>query len=103
MSRLKSLKEKLSGYGIDLFTLGYPINLSRGEKIGKNVCNDMCQVKILGKEKLNEFVRQRLINGKVWLLDTVKKNGIESERNQKLKLLQLFKVVKHLDISLTYP
>ena len=42
---LKSFKEKLSGYGIDPFTLGYPINLSREEKIDKNVCNDMCQVK----------------------------------------------------------
>ena len=27
-SHLKSLKEKLSGYGIGPFTLGYPINLS---------------------------------------------------------------------------
>ena len=45
-SHLKSLKEKLSGYGIDLFTLGYPINLSRGEKIDKNVYNDTCQVEI---------------------------------------------------------
>ena len=27
------LKEKISGYGIDPFTLGYPINLSRGEKL----------------------------------------------------------------------
>ena len=30
LSYLKSLKEKNSGYGIDPFTLGYPINLSRG-------------------------------------------------------------------------
>ena len=43
-SDLKSLKEKLSG--IDPFTLGYPINLSRGEKIDRNVYNDMCQVEI---------------------------------------------------------
>ena len=31
-SHLKSLKEKNSGYGIDPFTLGYPSNLSRGER-----------------------------------------------------------------------
>ena len=43
---LKSLKEKLPGYGVDLFTLGYPINLSRGEKIHKNVYNDTYQVEI---------------------------------------------------------
>ena len=43
---LKSLKVKLSGYGVDLFTLGYPINLSSGEKIDKNVYNDTCQVEI---------------------------------------------------------
>ena len=29
----------------------------------------MCQVEILGKEKLNEFIQQRLINGKVEFLD----------------------------------
>ena len=68
LSYLKSLEEKLSGYGIDLFTLGYPINLSRGEKINKNVYNDMCQVEILGKGKLNELIQERLINGKVRFL-----------------------------------
>ena len=40
LSHVKSLKEKLSGYGKDPFTLGYPINLSSGEKIDKNVYND---------------------------------------------------------------
>ena len=44
---LKSLKKKLLGYGIDPYTLSYPINLSRGEKIYKNVYNDMCQSEIL--------------------------------------------------------
>ena len=29
----------------------------------------MCQVEISGKEKLNEFIQQRLINGKVEFLD----------------------------------
>ena len=51
LSHVKSLKEKLLGYGIDPFTLGYPINLSSGKKIDKNVHNDMCYVEILGKEK----------------------------------------------------
>ena len=44
---VKSLKKKLSEYEIDPSTLGYPINLSRGEKVDKNVYNDMCQVEIL--------------------------------------------------------
>ena len=56
MSHLKPLKKKLSGYGIDWFTLGYPINLSRGEKVYKNVYNDMCRAEILGKIKRNEFI-----------------------------------------------
>ena len=43
MSYLKFLKEKLSGYGIDQFLLDYPINLSRGGKIDRNIYNDMCQ------------------------------------------------------------
>ena len=64
---LKSLKEKLSGYGIDPFTLVYIINLSRREKIAKIFYNE-----ILGKEKLNEFLQERLINGKCGFLDTVK-------------------------------
>ena len=29
----------------------------------------MCQVEILGKEKLNKFIQQRLINEKVEFLD----------------------------------
>ena len=44
---LKSLNKKLSGYGTDPYTLSYPINLSRGEKIYENVYNDMCQGEIL--------------------------------------------------------
>ena len=47
---IKFLKKKLSGYGIDPSTLGYPINLSRGEKVDKNIYNDMCQVEILVKK-----------------------------------------------------
>ena len=50
LSHLKSWKEKLSGYGTDVFTLGYEINLLRGEKADKNVYNDMCQVEVLGKK-----------------------------------------------------
>ena len=56
MSHLKPLKKKLWGYGIDSFTLDYPINLSRGEKVDKNVYNGMCRVEILGKIKRNEFI-----------------------------------------------
>ena len=47
LSHLKFLKEKLSGYGIDPFKLGYPINLSIGENIDKSFYNDMCQMKFL--------------------------------------------------------
>ena len=90
MSHLKSLKKK-SGSGIDPFTLGYPINLSRGEKIDKNLYNDNDQVEILGKEKLNEFIQERLINGKLGFLDTIKKNnvktGIKSEKKSKNKIV----------------
>ena len=70
LSHLKYFKEKLSGYGTDQFILGYQINLSRGEKVNKNVYNNMCQVEILGKKNLNEFIQERLINGKVGFLDT---------------------------------
>ena len=81
------MKEKLSGYGIDPLTLGYPINLLRGEKIDKNVDNHMRQVEILRKEKMNEFIQGRLINGKVGFLDTIKKrqyqNGIEIRKKVK--------------------
>ena len=64
------MKEKLSEYGTDQFTVCHLINLSRREKIDKNVYNDMCQAEILGKEKLNEFIQEGLINGKVRFLDT---------------------------------
>ena len=87
---VKSLKEKLSGYGIDPFTLGCPINLSRGKKIDKNVYNDMCQAEIFEKEKLNRFFQERLINGKVGFLYRIKKiknlkTGIKSEKKLKSK------------------
>ena len=42
MLHLKLVKEKLSGYEIDPFTLGYPINLSRGENVDENVYKEMC-------------------------------------------------------------
>ena len=68
----------------------------------------MCKVEILGKEKVNEFFQERLINWKVVFLDTIKKNklktGIKSEKSQKVKLFQLFKwTAKDLDLLLTYP
>ena len=47
LSHLKFLREKLSGYGIDPFKLGYPINLSIEENIDKSFYNDMCQMKFL--------------------------------------------------------
>ena len=74
MSYLKFLKEKLSGYGIDQFLLDYPINLSRGGKIDRNIYNDMCKAEILGKEKLNEFIQECLINGKVGFFNKVKQS-----------------------------
>ena len=37
LPHVKSLTEKLSGYGVDRFTLVYPINLSSGEKIDENI------------------------------------------------------------------
>ena len=52
LSYLKCLKENLSGYGINPFILGYPINLTRREKIDKNVYNNMCQVEILRERKI---------------------------------------------------
>ena len=91
MLHLKSLKEKLSGYGADPFTLGYPINLARGEKVDNNGYNDMCQIEILGIEKLNGLFQKRLIDGKVGFLDTIKKNnvktGINSEKKSKSKIV----------------
>ena len=66
-SHLKSLKEKLSGYGSDPLTLGYPINLTRGEKIDKNVDNDMRQVEILGKTKFYRVYPCALILRKSWI------------------------------------
>ena len=87
------MKEKLSGYGTDSCALGYPINLSRGEKIDENVYNDMCQVEILGKEELNKFIHERLFNGKVELLDAIKKNnlktGIRSGKKSKNKIASI--------------
>ena len=75
---VKYCKEKLSGYGIDPFTLGYPIKLSSGEKNGKNIYNNMCKVEILRKEKFYNFIQERLINGKIGVSDPVKKNNLKT-------------------------
>ena len=74
LSHLKFLKEKLSGHGIDPFLLDYPINLWRGGEIDRNVYNDICQVEILGKEKLNKFFQEYLIDGKVEFFNKVKQS-----------------------------
>ena len=37
----------------------------------------MCQVKILGKEKWNEFIQEHVINRKVGFLDIIKKNSLK--------------------------
>ena len=71
-----------------------------------NVYTDMYKFEISGKEKLNEFIQERLINGKVGFLDKEKiisRLELKQKKIQKIKLLQLFKrIAKHLDLSLTY-
>ena len=69
----------------------------------------MSQVEILEKEKLNEFIQERLINGKVGFLDTIKKSnlktGIKSEKKSKNEIIlalqedcQAFAISNHLHI-----
>ena len=71
-----------------------------------NVYTDMYKFEISGKEKLNEFIQERLINGKVGFLDKEKiisRLELKQKKIQKIKLFQLFKrIAKHLDLSLTY-
>ena len=71
-----------------------------------NVYTDMYKFEISGKEKLNEFIQERLINGKVGFLDKEKiisRLELKQKKIQKIKLFQLFKrTAKHLDLSLTY-
>ena len=66
----------------------------------------MYKFEISGKEKLNEFIQERLINGKVGFLDKEKiisRLELKQKKIQKIKLFQLFKrTAKHLDLSLTY-
>ena len=94
-SHLKSLKEKLSGYGSDPLTLGYPINLTRGEKIDKNVDNDMRQVEILGKIKMNmslsmcTYFTEKLDFLMQWR-KTISKLELNQNKSQKIKLFHLF-------------
>ena len=50
------------------------MSLSRGKKIDKNVYDGMCgKVEIWGKEKLNGFFQERLINRKFGFFDAIKK------------------------------
>ena len=71
-----------------------------------NVYTDMYKFEISGKEKLNEFIQERLINRKVGFLDKEKiisRLELKQKKIQKIKLFQLFKrIAKHLDLSLTY-
>ena len=71
-----------------------------------NVYTDMYKSEISGKEKLTEFIQERLINGKVGFLDKEKiisRLELKQKKIQKIKLFQLFKrIAKHLDLSLTY-
>ena len=51
----------------------------------------MCQVKISGREILNEFVQECLINGKIGLFNSIKKSnlktGLKSEKKSKNKIV----------------
>ena len=38
----------------------------------------MCQIETLGKEKLNKFINERLIKGKVGFFDPIKKNNLQT-------------------------
>ena len=69
---------------MDPFTLGYAINSSRGKKVDKNVCNDMCQAKILGNKKFNELFQERLMNKKVGFL--IKKSSLKTGNKSEKKI-----------------
>ena len=38
----------------------------------------MCLVEIIGKEKMNEFIQERLINGKIGFFDPIKKSNLKA-------------------------
>ena len=71
----------------------------------------MCQVELLGKEKLNEFIQERLIDGKVGFFNPIKKknlkNGIKSGKKSKNKIVstvledcQAFRLIVDKSLSL---
>ena len=67
------MTEKLKGYGVDPFSNDYPICLSTEEKIGIDVLKDMNNVEKICKKKMNEFIQDRLIDGKVSFFERIKK------------------------------
>ena len=82
-----------------IHTLGYPINLSKGEKCLQ------CYVQNWNfrKKKLSEFIQKRF-NFLIQKRKTISRLELSQKESQKIKLFQLFKrIANHLDLPLTYP
>lgn len=63
-AHVRSLKSKLSGYGVDPFSKDCPKHLTRWDKIGHNVVADLLKAADIGKDQFKSFVQERLITGK---------------------------------------
>ena len=71
---VNNLKQKLCGYGIDLFSNDAPRHLSASKFIESAIVSDILRAPELGLSQYKAFINDRLIKGTVKFYSLIKKN-----------------------------
>ena len=78
VDHVKSLKQKLYGYGIDPFSNECPRHMPTGKIIEAAIVSDMLRAPELGMSQYKAFIADRLIKGKVTFYAPIKKNNLKT-------------------------
>ena len=73
-----NLKQKLIGYGVDLFSGGAPRNIPTGVEIDEDVVNDVLRAPKVGENQFNKFVEDRLVKGRIGFFTPIKRNNLKT-------------------------
>ena len=84
---VRSLKNKLRGYGVDPFSTGFPKHISKGIEINTSVAK-------IGMTQFKSFVEERLVKGTVNFFAPIKKNKLQTGVKIKKKAPKAVEVLK---------
>ena len=78
LSRVKSFKDKLKGYGSNPFGEGPARNITTGKEVALEIIAGLLNAPKLGDDKYKSFVSERLVTGKVDYFSPIKKVGLNT-------------------------